>query len=87
MAESTGPGPKSLPFTVIDAEGRSGSGSIDLTVIPAADPCLAADQPIGAVQTAGATGLSGRRTVQGVVVGDYEGDFPASAWLLRPGRR
>jgi len=42
------------------------------------DVCLAADTPIGALQGSGATAaLTGVRTVQGVVVGDYEGPDPA----------
>ncbi len=44
----------------------------------AVDPCAATDTPIGAVQGSGATvALPGTRTVQGVVVADYEGASPA----------
>jgi len=43
-----------------------------------ASVCLAADTPIGAIQGSGASAaLTGTRTVQGVVVGDYEGADPA----------
>jgi predicted extracellular nuclease len=42
------------------------------------DPCSAADVAIGAVQGTGASvALTGTRTVQGVVVADYEGASPA----------
>jgi predicted extracellular nuclease len=47
--------------------------------------CAAVDTPIGSVQGSGATvAITGPVTVQGVVVGDYEGVSPA-AWLLPPG--
>lgn len=72
----TTPGAKSLPFTVTDDESRDGTGSIALTV-NSSTPCVAADQPIGTVQTSGDTGISGGVTVQGVVVGDFEGASPA----------
>jgi predicted extracellular nuclease len=40
--------------------------------------CLASDTPIGAIQGTGASAaLTGTQTVQGVVVGDYEGPDPA----------
>jgi predicted extracellular nuclease len=40
--------------------------------------CLSPDTPIGLIQGSGATAaLTGTRTVQGVVVGDYEGPDPA----------
>lgn len=43
-----------------------------------ASVCLAPDTPIGAIQGSGpSAALSGVRTVQGVVVGDYEGADPA----------
>jgi hypothetical protein len=42
---ATAAGPKSLPFTVTDAENRSGAGTIGLTVTPL-DPCEAADVTI-----------------------------------------
>lgn len=48
------------------------------TAAQAVDPCAATDTPIGAVQGSGATvALPGTRTVQGVVVADYEGASPA----------
>ncbi len=76
VAAATTPGAKSLPFTVTDAQARSGSGSIALTVT-SLTPCATADETIGSVQTSGPTGLTGQHTVQGVVVGDYEGASPA----------
>ncbi|MBK9713170.1 MAG: ExeM/NucH family extracellular endonuclease [Kouleothrix sp.] len=72
----TGSGAKSLPFTVGDAQSRSGSGTIALTVT-ALVPCSAPDVTIGSVQGTGDTAASGTFTVQGVVVGDYEGASPA----------
>ena len=69
------PGTTSLPFTITDAQDRSASGSIPLTVT-ATNPCAAEDQSIGSVQTDGAVGITGQVTVQGVVVGDYEGASP-----------
>ena len=51
--------------------------TIDFTVA-SADPCGATDTPIGAIQGSGASAaLTGTRTVQGIVVGDYEGPSPA----------
>jgi predicted extracellular nuclease len=77
VAAATTAGAKSLPFTVADAQARSGSGSIALTVT-AAVACSAPDVAIGSVQGSGAaTSASGTVTVQGVVVGDYEGASPA----------
>ena len=76
VAADTAAGDKSLPFTVTDAQERSSTGAIALTV-GASEPCAAEDRAIGSVQTAGATGISGQVTVQGVVVGDYEGASPA----------
>ena len=76
VAAATAPGAKSLPFAVTDAEGRAGSGSIALTVT-SLTPCATTDEPIGAVQGSGETGATGQHTVQGVVVGDYEGASPA----------
>lgn len=75
VAASTTPGAKSLPFTITDAQSRSGTGTIDLTVT-ASEPCAAEDQTIGSVQTDGPIGITGAVTVQGVVVGDYEGASP-----------
>ena len=72
---ATSAGAKNLPFTVTDAQARTGSGAIALTVTPIA-PCAPADQTIGSVQTAGPAGITGQVTVQGVVVGDYEGASP-----------
>ena len=73
---ATAAGPKSLPFTVTDAENRSGAGTIGLTVTPL-DPCEAADVTIGSVQGSGpAVTTTSTVTVQGVVVGDYEGASP-----------
>ena len=72
----TAPGSKDLPFTVTDAQSRSGSGIIALAVT-ALEPCAAPDQSIGSVQTSGAAGITGTVTVQGVVVGDYEGASPS----------
>jgi predicted extracellular nuclease len=72
---ATSTGAKNLPFTVTDAQARTGSGSIALTVTPIA-PCATPDQTIGSVQTAGPAGITGQVTVQGVVVGDYEGASP-----------
>ena len=46
----------------------------------AGPPCVAADTPIGLIQGAGAAfdpAYGGTQTVQGVVVGDYEGPSPA----------
>jgi predicted extracellular nuclease len=44
----------------------------------AVDPCAAPDTRIGAVQGTGASvALTGTRTVQGIVVADYEGPSPA----------
>ncbi|MFN8480934.1 MAG: ExeM/NucH family extracellular endonuclease, partial [Kouleothrix sp.] len=75
VAANTTAGAKSLPFTVSDAEARSSSGSIALTVtLP---PCAAPDVTIGSVQGSGAaTSATGTVTVQGVVVADYEGASP-----------
>ncbi|HPF80279.1 ExeM/NucH family extracellular endonuclease [Nostocoides australiense] len=75
VAASTAPGAKSLPFTVTDAQDRSGTGNIAVTVT-ALEPCAASDQTIGSVQTSGAAGITGTVTVQGVVVADYEGASP-----------
>lgn len=72
----TSTGSKSLPFTITDAQSRTGAGTIPLTVT-STNPCSAVDQTIGSVQTSGATGITGQVTVQGVVVGDYEGASPA----------
>lgn len=73
---ATTAGTKSLPFTVSDAENRSGAGTIGLTVTPL-DPCEAADVTIGSVQGSGAAvTTTGSVTIQGVVVGDYEGASP-----------
>ena len=58
------PGTTSLPFTITDAQDRSASGSIPLTVT-ATNPCAAEDQSIGSVQTDGAVGITGQVTVQG----------------------
>ncbi|CCI52548.1 Endonuclease/exonuclease/phosphatase (modular protein) [Nostocoides jenkinsii Ben 74] len=44
--------------------------------VTATNPCAAEDQSIGSVQTDGAVGITGQVTVQGVVVGDYEGASP-----------
>ncbi|HEY6880515.1 MAG TPA: ExeM/NucH family extracellular endonuclease [Polyangiales bacterium] len=45
---------------------------------PGGDPCTEADTPIGTVQGSGAAAaVTGVVTVQGVVVGDYEGSSPA----------
>jgi uncharacterized protein len=51
----------------------TGSGPVD----PGGDPCTEADAPIGSVQGSGASAaITGVVTVQGVVVGDYEGPSP-----------
>lgn len=75
VAANATTGAKSLPFTITDAQSRTGSGTIALTVT-ASEPCAAEDQAIGSVQTDGPVGVTGQVTVQGVVVGDYEGPSP-----------
>jgi predicted extracellular nuclease len=77
VTSGTSAGAKNLPFTITDAQGRSGSGSISLNVTSPV-PCSAADITIGSVQ--GSSDISPNAgqtvTVQGVVVGDYEGASP-----------
>jgi predicted extracellular nuclease len=55
----------------------------DFSLTPSGDvssACSAVDTPIGQIQGSGATAaLTGTRTVEGVVVGDYEGASPALA--------
>jgi predicted extracellular nuclease len=44
---------------------------------PPGEPCTERDTPIGSVQSSGPSAVPGLVTVQGVVVGDYEGPSPA----------
>ena len=70
------PGAKSIGFTVSDEQGRSSTGTTILTVTPL-NPCEAADVSIGSIQGTGDTvTTTGTVTIQGVVVGDYEGASP-----------
>lgn len=68
-----------------DTGNDHGLGIDDLTVVVTGtsggggggDPCTETDTPIGVVQGAGASAaVTGITTVQGVVVGDYEGPSP-----------
>lgn len=71
VVAGTSPGPKTLPFTVTDAEARSGTGSIALTVSAS---CGGAFTPIPQIQGSGpAAAITGTVTTEGVVVGDFEG--------------
>jgi predicted extracellular nuclease len=71
VAPATSPGAKSLPFTVTDAQSRSGSGSISLNVVaPCGDPYT----PTFTLQGSGATTtMAGAHDTQGVVIGNYQG--------------
>ena len=70
VAPGTAAGAKALPFSITDAQARSGSGSIALTVSSCAD----AFTPIYQIQGSGlAAAITGNVTVEGVVVGDFAG--------------
>jgi VCBS repeat-containing protein len=60
---------------VSNSSGTADSTTATITVN--ATPCAAPDVTIGSVQGTGDTAASGTFTVQGVVVGDYEGASPA----------
>ena len=64
---------------VSNAGGGADSAAAVVTVLPPPPPCSATDRSIGAVQgTGNATPFTGQVvTVQGVVVGDFEGPLPA----------
>ncbi|WP_204369030.1 ExeM/NucH family extracellular endonuclease [Methylocucumis oryzae] len=58
--------------TVLDAQGQGTIQNDDVAAV-----CSESDTAIGAIQGSGETAaLTGTRTVQGVVVGDYEGASP-----------
>ena len=81
VAAGTSSGLKSLPFAITDAEARSGSGSIALTVSAACgDPFT----PIHQIQGNGlATPIPGTVTTEGVVVGDFEGTGSQQGFYLQ----
>ena len=76
VAAATTPGPKTLPITIADAEGRTGSTAIALTVT---ESCGDPKTPIHEIQGDDPTSaLVGQvRTIEGVVVGSYQvsGEF------------
>jgi predicted extracellular nuclease len=76
VAPGTAPGAKTLPVTIADGQGRTGSASIGLGVSSA---CGSASTHVYDIQGAGAASpLAGRSvTTEGVVVGDDEGASPA----------
>lgn len=70
---ATPPGTKTLPVTIADAQGRTGAASIALTVTDAficGEPATKIDEIQGAGLTANGQGET--RTIEGVVVGDYQ---------------
>jgi uncharacterized protein len=77
VATGTFDGAKSLSVTITDAEARSGSASIALTV---ASTCADPYTSIHSIQGSGPiTPIPGNVTTEGLVVGDFEG--PTSAGL------
>jgi uncharacterized protein len=63
-----------LAIDDLDVTVTGTGGPVD----PGGDPCTELDTPIGAVQGTGANAaITGVVTVQGIVVGDYEGASPA----------
>jgi predicted extracellular nuclease len=72
---STTPGTKSLTATIADAQARTATATIALTV---AASCGSPYTPIPAIQGSGSgTTMAGSVSTEGVVVGDYEGAQPA----------
>jgi predicted extracellular nuclease len=72
---STTPGTKSLTATIADAQARTATTTIALTV---AASCGSPYTPIPAIQGSGSgTTMAGSVSTEGVVVGDYEGAQPA----------
>lgn len=64
--------------TVSGATVTDGQATGTITNDDTASACSAVDTPIGQIQGTGATAaLTGTQTVEGVVVGDYEGASPA----------
>ena len=71
VAAATIPGSKTLPITISDEQGRTGSTSIPLTVTDAfvcGDPAA----KIHDIQGDGPAGTTGPAVIEGVVVGDYQ---------------
>jgi predicted extracellular nuclease len=80
VSAATTPGAKNLPATITDAQARSGSASIALTV---AD-CAASYTPVYDIQGAGSSAaITGNVTTQGVVVGDFEGSTSQGGFYIQ----
>jgi uncharacterized protein len=72
VAPGTGVGAKSLPVTIADAEGRTGSAAISLVVL---DACGDPSTPIHDIQGTGEASpvVGSTVTIEGVVVRSYQG--------------
>ena len=83
VAAATSPGAKALPFTVADAQTRTGNGTLNLTVESVA-ACGHPFTPIYQIQGTGpAAAITGTLTTEGVVVGDFEGSTGLQGFYLQ----
>jgi predicted extracellular nuclease len=74
VATTTAAGNYSIVVRFGNNESQSFDLTVPVTVNPPGTPCTAVDTPINQIQgTTNTAALTGVRTVQGVVVGDYEG--------------